>query len=145
MKRGFAISSKRSSYTVCHPLRQVTRVAHTGHTHRLFLLSTSDHASHNEALSSRIAALNLLDLGLEHLDIGDANHAEPEVDAVVRAREQSVSGFTFWLHCLLTLYRSPGSVGSLRSPPRKGSCFGLFPCRWSACLSPCTRISADLV
>lgn len=31
----------------------------------LFLPSTSDDASHNEALSSRITALNVLDLGLE--------------------------------------------------------------------------------
>ncbi|KAF8141862.1 hypothetical protein EV363DRAFT_35915 [Boletus edulis] len=58
---------------------------------RLFLPSTSDDASHNEALSSRVAALNMLDLGLEHLDIdiGDANHAE--VDAVVRTCGQTLA------------------------------------------------------
>ena len=63
------------------------------HTRRLFLPSTSDDASHNEALSSRIAALNMLDLGLEHLDIdiGDANQAE--VDTVVRECGQSRSDF----------------------------------------------------
>ncbi|KAI9573913.1 hypothetical protein HD554DRAFT_2166739 [Boletus coccyginus] len=57
----------------------------------LFLPSTSDDASHNEALSSRIAALNMLDLGLEHLDvdIGDANHAE--VDAAVRTCGQTLA------------------------------------------------------
>ncbi|KAH0836503.1 hypothetical protein J3R83DRAFT_8141 [Lanmaoa asiatica] len=58
---------------------------------RLFLPSTSDDSSHNEALSSRIAALNMLDLGLEHLDIdiGDANHEE--VDAVVRTCGQTLA------------------------------------------------------
>ncbi|KAG2343770.1 hypothetical protein BDR05DRAFT_999692 [Suillus weaverae] len=35
----------------------------------LLLPSHSDDASHNEALSSHIAALSLLDLGLEHLDV----------------------------------------------------------------------------
>ncbi|KAG6331280.1 hypothetical protein ID866_7808, partial [Astraeus odoratus] len=52
---------------------------------RLFLPSGSDDASHDEALSSRIAALNMLDLGLEHLDV-DVGHASREdLDAVVRA------------------------------------------------------------
>ena len=48
----------------------------------------SDDASHDEALSSRVAALNMLDLGLEHLDIqvGDAG---PDLDAVVRACGES--------------------------------------------------------
>lgn len=69
--------------------------AYTGAMHRLFLPWTSDDASHNEALSSRIAALNMLDLGLEHLDIdiGDANHAE--VDAVIRTCGQSLSVLSF--------------------------------------------------
>ncbi|KAG1730214.1 hypothetical protein EDB19DRAFT_1741313 [Suillus lakei] len=44
---------------------------------RLFLPSHSDDAPHDEALSSHIAALNLLDLGLEHLDV--------DIDVVVRA------------------------------------------------------------
>ena len=66
--------------------------AYTRYARRLFLPLTSDDASHNEALSSRIAALNMLDLGLEHLDIdiGEANHAE--VDAVVHTCGQSMSG-----------------------------------------------------
>lgn len=73
---------------------RVCCAAHIRPMHRLFLPSTSDDASHNEALSSRIAALNMLDLGLEHLDIdiGDANHAE--VNAVVRTCGQSMSVFT---------------------------------------------------
>ncbi|OCH86943.1 hypothetical protein OBBRIDRAFT_782382 [Obba rivulosa] len=51
---------------------------------RLFLLANSDDASHDEALSSRIAAVNLLDLGLAHLgvDVGDAG---PQVEAVVKS------------------------------------------------------------
>jgi len=47
---------------------------------------TTDDASHDEALSNRIAALNMLDLGLGHLGIEvgeDVN--ETELDAVVRA------------------------------------------------------------
>ncbi|TFY80583.1 hypothetical protein EWM64_g3431 [Hericium alpestre] len=36
---------------------------------RLYLQPTSDDASHDAALSDRIAALNLLDLGLEHLGV----------------------------------------------------------------------------
>jgi len=54
----------------------------------LFLPSNSDDASHDEALSSHIAALNLLDLGLEHLDV-DVGSAGSEVDVVVRACGES--------------------------------------------------------
>ncbi|KAJ3503372.1 hypothetical protein NLJ89_g8464 [Agrocybe chaxingu] len=52
---------------------------------RLFMQSTTDDASHDEALSSRIAALNMLDLGLGHLgiDVGEVN--ESDLDAVVKA------------------------------------------------------------
>lgn len=47
---------------------------------------TTDDASHDEALTSRVAALNMLDLGLGHLgiEVGDAVN-EPELDAVVKA------------------------------------------------------------
>lgn len=53
---------------------------------RLFMQSTTDDASHDEALSSRVAALNLLDLGLGHLgiEIGEAINEE-ELDVVVKA------------------------------------------------------------
>lgn len=57
---------------------------------RLFLPSHSDDASHNEALSSHIAALNLLDLGLEHLDV-DVGSAGSEIDVVVRACGEKLS------------------------------------------------------
>lgn len=55
---------------------------------RLFLPSHSDDASHDEALSSHIAALNVLDLGLEHLDV-DVGSAGSEIDVVVRACGES--------------------------------------------------------
>ncbi|KAG8819185.1 hypothetical protein FRC17_010575, partial [Serendipita sp. 399] len=49
----------------------------------------SDDASHDEALSSRIAALNMLDLGLEHLGI-DVGKAGNGVHAVVTAVGQAL-------------------------------------------------------
>lgn len=56
---------------------------------RLYLQPTSDDATHDEALSSRVAALNMLDLGLEHLDV-DVSHVGGEgVDAVVKACGES--------------------------------------------------------
>ncbi|KIM38306.1 hypothetical protein M413DRAFT_447811 [Hebeloma cylindrosporum] len=53
---------------------------------RLFMQTTTDDASHDEALSSRVAALNMLDLGLGHLGIeaGEAVN-ESELNAVVKA------------------------------------------------------------
>jgi hypothetical protein len=57
----------------------------------LFLPPTSDDLSHDEALSSRIAALNMLDLDLEHLDVNIGNAAERELDAVVKACGESES------------------------------------------------------
>ena len=55
---------------------------------RLFLQSCSDDATHDEALSSRIAAVNLLDLNLTHLgvDVGESGAA---VESVVRACGES--------------------------------------------------------
>ena len=48
--------------------------------------STTDDASHDEALSSRVAALRLLDLGLGHLgiEVGEGVNDE-ELDIVVKA------------------------------------------------------------
>ncbi|KAH9947014.1 hypothetical protein B0H21DRAFT_740607 [Amylocystis lapponica] len=56
---------------------------------RLFLPESADDASHDEALSSRIAAVNLLDLGLTHLGV-DIGKAGTEVEAVVRACGQTL-------------------------------------------------------
>ncbi|KAF8199053.1 hypothetical protein BJ912DRAFT_950728 [Pholiota molesta] len=53
---------------------------------RLFMQPTTDDASHDEALSSRVAALNLLDLGLGHLGIEVPDSInEAELNAVVKA------------------------------------------------------------
>jgi hypothetical protein len=54
----------------------------------LYMQPTSDDASHDETLSSRVAALNMLDLGLEHLDI-HVDNAGPELDLVVAACGES--------------------------------------------------------
>jgi hypothetical protein len=45
----------------------------------------SDDVSHDEALSSRIAALNLLDLSLGHLGVEVEASAQDDVHAVVKA------------------------------------------------------------
>jgi len=54
--------------------------------------TTTDDASHDEALSSRVAALNMLDLGLGHLgiEVGEAVN-ELELNAVVKACGDSKS------------------------------------------------------
>jgi hypothetical protein len=75
---------------------------------RLYLLPNSDDASHDEALSSRVAALNMLDLGLEHLGV-DVGAAGPGVEAVLKACGESAhfrnAGFysSPLIHCLLSL------------------------------------------
>ncbi|KAI0642379.1 hypothetical protein C8Q79DRAFT_917389 [Trametes meyenii] len=56
---------------------------------RLFLPQGSDDVSHDEALSSRIAAVNLLDLGLGHLGV-EVGRATREVDALVKACGQTL-------------------------------------------------------
>lgn len=54
----------------------------------LFRPSNSDDAQHDEALSSRIAALNMLDVTLVHLGV-DVGEASVDVDSVVRASGES--------------------------------------------------------
>ncbi|EED79722.1 predicted protein [Postia placenta Mad-698-R] len=56
---------------------------------RLFLPANTDDASHDEALSSRIAAVNLLDLGLAHLGV-DVGSSGKEVETVVHECGQSL-------------------------------------------------------
>ena len=52
--------------------------------------STTDDLSHDEALSNRVAALNMLDLGLRHLGIEiDEAVNEEELDLVVKACGES--------------------------------------------------------
>lgn len=57
---------------------------------RLFMQSQTDDTQHDTALSNRVAALNLLDLTLEHLDIEISETSSvPEINTVVRACGQS--------------------------------------------------------
>jgi hypothetical protein len=65
-----------SKSTVCPQSIQLIR------WDRLFRQKNSDDASHDEALASRVAALNMLDLGLEHLGI-DVGKAGNGVQAIV--------------------------------------------------------------
>lgn len=62
---------------------------------RLFIPAGSDDSSHDAALSSRIAALNMLDLSLAHLDLEvdvDANHAsDASLDTVIRDCGQTLA------------------------------------------------------
>ncbi|KAJ1306842.1 hypothetical protein OPQ81_007827 [Rhizoctonia solani] len=51
---------------------------------RLFRPSTSDDASHDDALSSQIASLNMLDLGLNHLGVEVPDGAEKGVKEVIK-------------------------------------------------------------
>mgnify|MGYP001230985943 FL=1 len=51
---------------------------------------TTDDASHDEALNSRIGALNMMDLTLSHLDVLVGDNAS-EVDVVVKACGESLS------------------------------------------------------
>ncbi|KAI1796735.1 hypothetical protein LXA43DRAFT_572364 [Ganoderma leucocontextum] len=57
---------------------------------RLFLPPGTDDASHDEALSSRIAAVNLLDLGLQHLGV-EVGTAGRQVEALVKACGQTLT------------------------------------------------------
>ena len=55
---------------------------------RLFRPSNSDDASHDEALSSRIAALNMLDLTLDHLGVETGKNGD-DVMRIVEACGES--------------------------------------------------------
>ncbi|PFH46208.1 hypothetical protein AMATHDRAFT_51216 [Amanita thiersii Skay4041] len=63
-------------------IERVERVICVVFYDRLFKPSSSDDASHDETLSSRVLALNRLDLGLEHLDI-DVGDFEREIEEVI--------------------------------------------------------------
>ncbi|KAI0742030.1 hypothetical protein C8Q80DRAFT_1221824 [Daedaleopsis nitida] len=56
---------------------------------RLFLPPGTDDASHDEALSSRIAAVNLLDLGLGHLGV-EVGVAGRQVESLIKACGQAL-------------------------------------------------------
>ncbi|KAF8993241.1 hypothetical protein BDQ17DRAFT_1368587 [Cyathus striatus] len=58
---------------------------------RLFMQPTTDDSSHDEALSSRVAALNMLDLTLGHLDIEVPEAAKKGVNGVVAKCGEALS------------------------------------------------------
>lgn len=60
----------------------------TWNGNRLFMQPSTDDASHDEALSNRVAALNVLDLSLEHLDI-EVGEAGSRVDDIIKACGES--------------------------------------------------------
>ncbi|KAJ7628718.1 hypothetical protein FB45DRAFT_43419 [Roridomyces roridus] len=66
---------------------------------RLFSPAASDDSSHDQALSSRVAALNMLDLNLEHLGVDVPPEAQEGLDRVVKACGQVLSN--------LELHQSP--------------------------------------
>ncbi|KAA1468993.1 hypothetical protein DENSPDRAFT_795350 [Dentipellis sp. KUC8613] len=77
-KRSHEHKDKGSDQYVRDTLEAVERVMCSLFYDRLYLQRTSDDASHDAALSDRIAALNMLDLGLEHLGV-DAGTAATDI------------------------------------------------------------------
>ena len=57
--------------------------------------SGSEDALHDETLSTRIAALKLLNLKLEHLDVHVGEEAKEGVEGVVKACGEGLSGLLF--------------------------------------------------
>ncbi|KAF7292828.1 VPS9 domain-containing protein [Mycena indigotica] len=72
---------------------------------RVFAPATSDDPSHDQALSSRVAALNMLDLNLEHLGVDVPPEANDGLENVVKACGQVLSG--------LELHQSPSEKASI--------------------------------
>ncbi|KAJ7701926.1 hypothetical protein B0H17DRAFT_168152 [Mycena rosella] len=72
---------------------------------RLFSPQSSDDSSHDQALSSRVAALNMLDLNLEHLGVDVPPEAAAGLERVVRACGQVLSN--------LELHQSPAEKASI--------------------------------
>jgi len=80
---------------------QVFFIRPHGSEFRLFTPSSSDDLSHDDALSSRIAALNLLDLSLENLGVEIDSSAADDMRDVINAcggsksLQGSVAGYLF--------------------------------------------------
>ncbi|KZS94535.1 hypothetical protein SISNIDRAFT_453467 [Sistotremastrum niveocremeum HHB9708] len=81
---------QHSEEKIQYVLQNVESIICTFFYDRLFRPFNSDDAQHDEALASRIAALNLLDLGLEHLGI-DADGSAVEVGEVVKKCGKALS------------------------------------------------------
>lgn len=60
--------------------------------------TNSDDLSHDEALASRIAALNMLDLGLEHLGVEIDASAQTQVQAIIKACGESTISEFYVIH-----------------------------------------------
>ena len=99
---------------------------------RLFMPSNSDDLSHDEALSSRIAALNLLDLSLENLGVEIDPSAADEMQDVIKACGDSKSSQDSDAACLFSLlyrvaltqldsptYRKPADKSALLTKAHK--------------------------
>ncbi|KAI0045809.1 hypothetical protein FA95DRAFT_1607404 [Auriscalpium vulgare] len=87
-------------------LEAVERVISSLCYDRLYLQAKSDDASHDEALSSRVAALNMLDLGLDHLGV-EVGSAGPEVHLVLESCGETLSQLE------LPACRCPADKGSI--------------------------------
>ncbi|KAJ7165105.1 hypothetical protein C8R46DRAFT_304496 [Mycena filopes] len=72
---------------------------------RLFAPPSSDDSSHDQALTSRVAALNMLDLNLEHLGVDVPPEAAEGLERVVKACGQILSS--------LELHQSPAEKASV--------------------------------
>ncbi|KAJ6591269.1 hypothetical protein DFH09DRAFT_1139158 [Mycena vulgaris] len=72
---------------------------------RLFSPPSSDDASHDQALTSRVAALNMLDLNLEHLGVDVPPEAAVGLERVVKACGQVLSS--------LELHQSPAEKAAI--------------------------------
>ncbi|KAG6888143.1 hypothetical protein C0992_009515 [Termitomyces sp. T32_za158] len=83
---------------------------------RLYMQPTSDDLLHDQTLSSRVAALNMLDLGLEHLDI-HVEHQSRELDLVIKDCGETLSQ--------LQGCRSPGDKAALLVAAHKSVVDGL--------------------
>ncbi|CAK5273819.1 unnamed protein product [Mycena citricolor] len=86
-------------------LAQVERAISVLFFDRLFSPASSDDPSHDQALSSRVAALNMLDLNLEHLGVDVPADAQEGLDLVVQSCGQVLSG--------LELHQSPADKVSI--------------------------------
>ncbi|KAG9094047.1 hypothetical protein FRC07_011369, partial [Ceratobasidium sp. 392] len=89
-------------------MEKVERVVCSLFYERFFRPSTSDDASHDDALSSQIASLNMLDLCLGHLGVEVPSGAEKGVDDVIK-------------QCGKELQRLSGT--DCRSPTEKAAVF----------------------
>ncbi|KAJ6562497.1 hypothetical protein B0H19DRAFT_1144755 [Mycena capillaripes] len=90
---------------VVEVLGSVERAICTLFFDRLFAPPSSDDSSHDQALSSRVAALNMLDLDLEHLGVDVPPEAADGLEPVVKACGQILSS--------LELHQSPAEKAAV--------------------------------